>query len=119
MDFVHKTLSTKPNAVWKAQDYAALLGLAASHHTYVETLPQTGLPDADTLHYRIEQDTTVQTLHEGFLRLTRRQMKKLRGKRALVIIDYTHEPFFGKAQSEWVHAYKPAKGSRGCFRLLA
>ena len=118
VDFVHKTLSVKPNAHWKAQDYANLAALAASHHTYAETLPHDGLPDADTLHYRIERDTTVETLREGFLELTRRQMKKLHGKRALVIIDYTHEAFFGKAKSEWVHGYKPARGSRGCFKLL-
>lgn len=119
VEFLHKTLSVKANAVWKEQDFSALVLAAASRNAYIETMNSEGMPNADTLHYRIEHDTNVQTLREGFLALTRRQMKKLRGKRALVIIDYTYEPFFGKAKSEWVHGYKPAKGSRGCFKQLA
>lgn len=112
-------LSVKPNAVWKEQDFLRLLSAASSHKTYLEVMNDKGLPNTDTLHYRIENDTTVQTLQEGFLQLTRKQMKKLCGKRALVIIDYTYEPFFGKAKSAWVHGYRPAKGSRGSFKQLA
>jgi len=119
VDFLHKTLSIKPNAVWKARDFSALALAAAGRNAYIETMNNDSMPNSDTLHYRIEQDTTVDTLREGFLELTRRQMRKLKGKHALVIIDYTYEQFFGKAKTAWVHGYKPAKGSRGCFKMLA
>lgn len=117
--FLHKTLSVKPNAIWKERDFSALALAAASRNAYIETMNCGGMPNADTLHYRIEQDTTVDTLREGFLALTRKQMRRLKGKRALVIIDYTYEPFFGKAKNAWVHGYRPAKGSHGCFKQLA
>lgn len=77
------------------------------------------MPDADTLHYRIEQDTDVNALMSAFLSLTKRQLRKLKGRKAIVIIDYTCEPFFGKTQSDWVHGYRPASGSRGCYKFLA
>lgn len=43
----------------------------------------------------------------------------MKGRKALVIIDYTYEPFFGRTENEWVHRYRPAKGSRGCYKFLA
>jgi hypothetical protein len=118
LDFVHKTLSIKQNAHWKERDFTTLVVSAASRNTYVETVNSKAMPNADTLHYRIEKDTSVNDLQSCFLQLTRKQLRKVRGK-AIVIIDYTYEPFFGYTQNEWVHGYNPAKGSRGCFKILA
>lgn len=117
--FLNKTFSIKPNAVWKQQNFAELVAKAASHNTYVETVRSEAMPDADTLHYRIEQDTDVNALMSAFLKLTDKQLRKLKGRKAIVIVDYTCEPFFGKTQSDWVHGYRPAPGSRGCYKFLA
>lgn len=117
--FINKTFSIKQNAVWKGQDYAASLCDAARYVTYLETVNAPDMPNADTLHYRIENDTTVKTLCENFLSLTKKQLRKLRKRRAIVIIDYTYEPFFGITLNRWIHLYKPAAGCRGCYKILA
>lgn len=118
VDFIHKTVSIKQNAVWRASDYAELAASAASYNTYLETVSSETMPNADTLHYRISTDTNVSRLMNTFLKLTKKQLRKLRGRKAIVIVDYTCEPFFGKTQNEWVHKYKPVPGSRGCYKFL-
>ena len=117
--FIHKTFSIKQNAVWGAINYAELVAAAASHNTYLETVNSETMPNADTLHYRISTDTDVNKLMHKFLTLTHKQLRKLKGRKAIVIVDYTCEPFFGKTQDEWVHGYRPAPGSRGCYKFLS
>lgn len=117
--FINKLFSIKQNVVWKAQDYAKLMATAASHSTYLETVNSRNMPNADTLHYRIGQDTDLNVLTSTFLNLTKRHLRRFRYRRVVVIIDYTHEPFFGRTQNDWIHGYKPASGSRGCYKFLA
>lgn len=117
--FINKLFSIKQNAVWEAKDYAKSMAMAASHNTYLETVNSPSMPNADTLHYRIEQDTELNALTSTFLNLTKRQLKRFKYRRVAVIIDYTHEPFFGRTQNDWVHGYRPANGSRGCYKFLA
>lgn len=119
MDFIHKSFSIRQNAIWKTENYAEFLAIAASHNTYLETVNAKNMPNADTLHYRIVMDTHVNVLMNAFLATTNKQLRKLRNRRVIVIIDYTYEPFFGNTQNEWVHGYKPANGSRGCYKFLA
>lgn len=119
IDFINKIFSIRQNAVWKAQNFAELITTSASHNTYLETINAKNMPNADTMHYRIGQDTDVNTLFSAFLSMTNKQLKKLRNRRAIVIIDYTYEPFFGKTQNEWIHGYKPVNGSIGCYKFLA
>lgn len=119
VDFLHKTLSVKPNAVWKEQDFLRLLSAASSRKTYLEVMNDEGLPNSDTLHYRITTDTDVNRLTQTFLDMTKKQLKKLKGKQAILILDYTCEPFFGYTQSRWIHGYRPVAGSRGCYKFLA
>lgn len=119
VDFVNKILSIKQNAVWKAQDYARLMSAAASHNTYLETENYETMPNADTLHYRISQDIDLNKLSHSFFTMTKKQLKRFKYKRAIVIIDYTHEPFFGGTKNEWIHGYRPANGSVGCYKFLA
>lgn len=119
VDFINKILSIKQNAVWKAQDYAKLVATTASHRTYLETMNSEALPNADTMHYRIEQDTDLGVLTGTFMSLIKKQLKRFKYRRVIVIVDYTHEPFFGKTQNDWIHGYRPASGSRGCYKFLA
>lgn len=117
--FINKLFSIKQNAVWKAKDYAKFMATAASHSTYLETVNSEGMPNADTLHYRIQQDADLNVLSSTFLDMTKQQLKRFRYRRAVVIIDYTNEPFFGRTQDDWIHGYRPANGSRGCYKFLA
>ena len=119
LDFLHKTLSVKPNARWKEEDFLRLLSAASSRKTYLEVMNDEEMPNADTFHYRITTDTEVNKLSQTFLDLTRKQLKKLKGKKAILILDYTCEPFFGYTRSEWIHGYRPVAGSRGCYKFLA
>ncbi len=119
VELTHKTFSVKSNATWKAIDYAEFLSQAARFDTYLETVNSRNLPNADTMHYRITQDTDISSTLKAFLSITKNCLKRLKGRKAVLIIDYTDEPFFGKTRNEWVHGYRPAKGSRGCYKFLA
>lgn len=116
--FIHKTFSIGQNAVWKEPNYASLVATAASHNTYVETVCSELMPSADMLHRRIEQAEIAELL-DTFLRITEKQLKNLKGRRALLILDYTCEPFFGRTQNDWIHGYRPVSGSRGCYKILS
>ena len=118
VDFINKILSIKQNSTWKAWDFASLAATAASHNTYLETVNSETMPNSDSLHYRISMDTDVNKLMNKFLTLTKKQLRKLKGRKAIVIVDYTCEPFFGKTQDDWIHGYRPAPGSRGCYKFL-
>lgn len=121
INFIDKTFFIKQNAVWKSVNYAKLIITAASHNTYLETVNSETMPNADTLHYRINEDTSVCQLLDNFIKLTDKQIRKLRKKKGIVIIDYTYEPFFGEISDYdiWMHKYKPVKGCRGCYKILS
>jgi len=119
VDFIHKILSIKPNG-YVAKDFAALLAIATAYRDYVENVNRKSLPNSDTLHYRIKQDTDVLSLLEVFLNITKKYLPRLNGKKATVIADITYDPFFGDDSVEiWVHKYKPAKGCVGCYKFFA
>lgn len=119
VDFIHKTFSIKPNG-YESKDFAALLAIASAYRGYVETVNDKDLPNADTLHNRIKQDTYILSLLESFLNITKKYLPRLKGKTAIVIADITYDPFFGHDSADtWVHGYKPAKGCMGCYKFLA
>lgn len=117
VDFIKKNFSMAKNSVWRGQDFAKLLKGAASHSTYVEIIKSEDLPDPDTLHIRIH-DTGLNQLHSTFIELTEKNVKKLKNKKVILIIDETHEPFYGKSNSIYIHTYKPKKGCNGSFKFL-
>lgn len=55
-------------------------------------------------------------LHENFRLITKGQLKKL-GK-LILIVDETHEPYYGRRKNAWVHGYKPKKGCTGSYKFL-
>ena len=71
VDFVNKTFSIKQNAVYKAQDFANLLSQATGYQTYIETAKSENTVDADTLHYRIQKDATLDLLLGGFKKISK------------------------------------------------
>lgn len=106
------------NAVYKKQDYQALISLAQDKATYIETLIKEGLPNADTFHRHIEQKhVTLLALRKSLLKKTAKLLKKIGGKYILVF-DETYEPYFGRHKTQWVHEYKPVNGCAGCFKFL-
>lgn len=117
LGFINKNFSVKPNAKWKSIDYRDLIMEAARHNTYVETVKAKKLPDADSFHYRIERDTDISLMQDKFREDVKKNVKNLRGEQT-VIIDCTHEPFYGKTKGPWIHEYKPKKGCTGSFKFL-
>lgn len=106
------------NARWKAINHADLL--LRSVNVYPENAKIKGkTPDSDRLGDRI-RGTTIKLLHKNFLKMVRKRLKKFKGKPVILILDYTHEPFYGDINSNplWIHEYKPKKGCTGSFRFL-
>ena len=119
VDFIHKSFSISPNG-YDAKDFAALLTLASTYNSYVETVNDKDLPNADTLHLKIKKNADVLSLLENFLNITKKYLPMLNGKRAVVIADITYDPFFGDESAQtWVHGYKPVKGCIGCYKFFA
>lgn len=109
------------NGTYTKEDYAGFLAQASRFNTYLETAKASGMPDADTFHYHIEKLNTEQ-LHEAFLAATKHntaKLAKLKGKKAIVMLDITHEPFYGRSAGPYIHGYRPKPGTRGSFAFLA
>lgn len=115
--FIGISFSIARNSVWHSNDFTGLLVRAASHDTYVEVIKNDYLPDPDSLHRRIDENT-ITVYHGNFHELTDKYMKKIGNREVILILDYTHEPFYGKSHSYWIHEYKPDKGCTGSFKFL-
>lgn len=106
------------NGTYTKEDYAGFLAQASMLNTYLETAKASGMPDADTFHYHIEK-LRVEQLHEAFLAEAKRNIAKFKGKKVVAILDITHEPFYGRSMSPYIHGYRPKPGSKGSFAFLA
>lgn len=73
------------------------------------------MPSSDSFHLHLTK-TEISKLHENFRFITKGQLKRL-GK-AILIIDETHEPYYGSKKDVWVHDYKPEKGCTGSYKFL-
>lgn len=110
------------NAVWRPTDVARILSEAASRNAYMQTVKLDGvMPDPDTVHGDAKE-VMLAGYHEAFLTLTGRIADRIaRGGcgRTILILDLTHEPFYGRTQSRWIHGYRPRPGSRGSWMYAA
>lgn len=119
--FIGKNISLAKNRVWDSFGYASLIIEAASHLTYLETVNSGGIPGADGLQYQIKDKIeNTEIIHKNFIELTKKQLKGLKGKKVTLILDETHEPFYGSINNNpiWIHEYKPEKGCTGSFKFL-
>lgn len=116
-NFIGLTFSIPPNPTWNVSDYAGIIAEATRYNTYFETIKIDWLPGPDITHMRIH-DTDTHGLHKNFLSLTEKQMRNLKKKPVILILDETHEPFYGKSFTPWIHPYKPKKGCTGSYKLL-
>lgn len=117
VDFIKKNFSMAVNSLWRERDFVKLLKEAISHNTYVETIKSDNLPDPDTLHLRMH-DAELECLHESFCDINRKIIDKLKGKKVILIIDDTHEPYYGKTKNAYIHEYKPKDGCKGSYKFL-
>ena len=96
-----------------------MLLLAASWHA--STIhARASTPDADTVYLRFSYQK-LEEMEQGFYRQQKTLLGKLRWDRRrklFLIVDQTHDPYFGKKQNRWIHAYKCAKGATGSFEFL-
>jgi len=89
--------------------------LAAGNLTYLETINSPFLPNADSFHLHLTE-IGLSDLHKNFRFITKEQLKRL-GK-VILIIDETHEPYYGSKKNAWVHNYKPEKGCTGSYKFM-
>lgn len=116
--FLNKNLSFAPNCKWKSEDFANLIQTAISANTYMETIKVEGLPDPDTVHRKIHE-LNVDDIRKEFKASTKKIILQLKGKPVILIVDDTHEAFFGKTESVWINGYKYKKGCVGSYKFLA
>jgi len=77
-------------------------------------------PNEDTIYLRYRYQT-LKEMEEEFYRKNLSILKKLRydrRRRLFLVIDETHDPYFGKKRHKWIHKYRPVKGSSGSFKFL-
>lgn len=117
LGFLVKILNLAPNSTYTLKDYSKLVLEASKHDTYMETVNQEQLPNADSMHYLLLR-ARIDKMRRKFRRKAAKLVRRTGIRHAVVIIDYTHEPFFGRSESEYIHEYKPRKGCRGSFAFL-
>lgn len=89
--------------------------MAAGNLTYLETINSPFLPNADSFHVHLTE-IGITELHKNFRFISNVRLKKL-GK-VVLIIDETHEPYYGKKKDVWIHDYKPKKGCTGSYKFM-
>lgn len=89
--------------------------MAAGNLTYLETINSPFLPNADSFHLHLTE-IGLSDLHKNFRFITKEQLKK--SGKVILIVDETHEPYYGKKKDAWVHDYRPEKGCTGSYKFL-
>ena len=117
MEFIKKNFVLAPNSTYKPEDYRELLTESVKYNTYIETAKSENGIDSDTLHYRIHK-TAIDNMCSSFLESVKTMMRQFRNKYAILVIDYTYEPFYGSTETEYIHGYKPKNGCKGCYKFL-
>lgn len=120
--FLRETIKERaPNAIFALAVIAAVLCSAAwSTHSITDAVGRQA-PSSDTMFYRL--GTSRERLEEAFRHFVERVLhERWRGlarELPYLLIDETHEPYYGKKRSCWIHGYKAEKGSTGSFSFLA
>jgi hypothetical protein len=112
------------NAVYSTTDFLVVLLEAAQKNGFLEGTCKRvdGACDAETILGKLN-DLKPENLHATFVSLIAphvRRAKTLGRNRKLVLAgDITHEAYYGEYKSEWIHGYKPEKGSTGSYAFIA
>lgn len=131
--FIAKNVSAARNVTYATA--MILLVLAAASYGNTSINAKALQPNADTVFYRI--DTTIRKLEDQLwaqgLQFLRERRKKLARVKCYMVVDETHEPYFGKLfkkakrgtltprdrqRLRYLHRYKPAKGCTGSYKYL-
>lgn len=81
---------------------------------------QAATPDADTVYLRFNYQS-LEAMEQEFYRRNKALLGKLRWdkrKRLFLVVDETHDPYYGKKHYRWLHAFRSARGSTGSFEFL-
>lgn len=112
--FLAKSLAAADNSHWKTEDFVSLTLKAAESHAYLEDV-RGGFPSADTFHLRTERRNLCE-FRDSFFELTKPILRSF--KEAVVMIDVTEEPFYGRKKNEWIHGFQPLRGTTGCYKFM-
>lgn len=120
-DFLDKaTRDRAANAIFSLAVIASVLCTAAwGTHSITDAVGRQS-PSSDTMFYHLK--TTRQRLEDAFKKFVERFLhlywRGMQRDVPYLLIDETHEPYFGKKRGYWIHKYKAEKGSTGAFRFL-
>lgn len=124
-DFINKVFPPKTvNAVYSTADFLVVLSEAAQKNGFLEGTCKRvdGACDAETIFGKLT-DLKPRDIHITFVSLITpgvKRAKTLSRNRKLVLAgDITYEAYYGDDNSEWIHGYRPEKGSTGSYAFLA
>ncbi|MFQ6056009.1 MAG: transposase [Methanosarcinales archaeon] len=117
-NFVNNTFNFAVNSRWNDKDYTSLILRASSYISYTETVKDSYLPDSDTLHGKIKENS-IDDYRKEFRKSIKKKLEKIK-KPVIVILDFTHDNFYGKINSNslWIHEYTTIRGCTGSFEYL-
>jgi len=113
-------------ASYAAWTFVQLLMNAAQAKDYVETVCglDPGLPDADTLFWRLYECASLDLILREYRKAVKRTIeavkRRIRRRRFIIAIDETYEPVYGKIKNQWIHDYtNGVKGATGSYKYIA
>ena len=113
-------------ASYAAWTYVQLLMNAAQANDYVETVCglDQGLPNADTLFWRLHECASLGLILQEYKRAVKRIIeavkRQIRRRRFIIAIDETYDPVYGKIRNQWIHDYtNGVKGATGSYKYIA
>jgi len=116
---VSRFTKTKPNSIYKEQDFCAKITKAIDKNTYFETVKDNILPDADTVNLKIKANSGINPIRKILKEKSSKLLKNLKEPFYLVF-DSTYIPFYGRKKDKWIHEYtNNTKGATGSYKFLS
>lgn len=121
--FLNKIFSVVgKNSPYKLDDFVRVLLDAVEHNDFTNnTCVRVGGPTGETVFSRLK-DASFDKIKTAFYvildKIFFHLKRMLRNRKVGLCFDTTDEPFYGKVEGFWIHAYQPVRGSTGCFKYI-
>jgi hypothetical protein len=96
-----------------SKEYAGVIAEAASHNTYIETISN----QADSLHYNAAKGY-VEYSNTEFYSTIKNRIRKLHLGIVDIVVDITHDDFYGKSSGLYLHNWTGEHGVVGKYNYL-
>jgi len=110
------------NSPYQVTDFMHVLLDAVEHVDFTNnTCNRVGGPTGETVFSRVK-NADFGKIKSAFLDVLKRicpSIKRFfRNRKVSLAFDTTDEPYYGKVEGFYVHAYRPVRGSTGCFKYI-